>query len=71
MLEVLAALLAFIALLVAACWVAGDFLARLFVRGTADPELRPWRWGAFYQGGSCSRRLDAGQKAGAPAVAAT
>lgn len=36
MLEVVVALLAFIALLVAACWVAGDFLARLFVRATAD-----------------------------------
>lgn len=36
MLEVVVALLAFIALLVAACWVAGDFLARFFVRATAD-----------------------------------
>ena len=36
MLEALVVLLAFIALLVAAAWVAGDFLARFFVRATAD-----------------------------------
>ncbi len=36
MLEALVALLAFIALLVAACWVAGDFLARFSVRAAAD-----------------------------------
>lgn len=36
MLEVVVVLLAFIALLVAICWVAGDFLARFFVRATAD-----------------------------------
>lgn len=36
MLDVLVVLLAFIALLVAVSWVAGDFLARFFVRATAD-----------------------------------
>ena len=36
MLEVLIALLVFIALLVAACWVAGDLVSRFFVRATAD-----------------------------------
>lgn len=36
MLEVLIALLAFIALLVAASWVAGDLVSRFFVRTTAD-----------------------------------
>ena len=36
MLGVVVALFAFIVLLVAACWVAGDFLARFFVRATAD-----------------------------------
>ena len=36
MLEVLVALLALTALLVAACWVAGDLVSRFFVRTTAD-----------------------------------
>lgn len=36
MLELVVALLAFIALLVAASWVVGDVLARFVVRATAD-----------------------------------
>ncbi len=36
MLEFVVALLAFIALLVAACWVAGDLVSRFFVRAAAD-----------------------------------
>ncbi len=36
MLEVLVALLAFIALLVAGAWIVGDLVARYLVRATAD-----------------------------------